>query len=202
MRYKSRYEQRHPALSDTGEVEMINSYKPRQCPYCLSAQLAKKGYDANGVQRYQCGECGQIFRPTTNTIFDARKISISEWIDYCLNIFRYVSLTADSWNNRNAFSTSKYWLEKLFLTLQGTQESVLLSGTVWLDETYYAVMMRDRQRDEQGREDFFEDFPAIKSVLARLRIKRIRFVSWRDLEGQRKRAVTKHSKSAFNPVPF
>lgn len=151
MRYKSHYEQRHPALSDTGEVEMINSYKPRQCPYCLSAQLSKKGYDANGVQRYQCGECGQIFRPTTNTIFDARKISISEWMDYCLNIFRYVSLTADSWNNRNAFSTSKYWLEKLFLTLQGTQESVLLSGTIWLDETYYAVMMRDRQRDEQGR---------------------------------------------------
>ena len=60
------------------------------------SQLAKKGYDANGVQRYQCGECGQIFRPTTNTIFDARKISISEWIDYCLKIFRYVSLTADS----------------------------------------------------------------------------------------------------------
>ena len=49
MRYKSRYEQRHPALSDTGEVEMINSYKPTQCPYCLSSQLAKKGYDANGA---------------------------------------------------------------------------------------------------------------------------------------------------------
>ena len=55
-----------------------------------------------------------MFRPTTGTIFDSRKISVSEWIEYCLNIFRYVSLNADSWNNRNALSTSKYWLEKLF----------------------------------------------------------------------------------------
>ena len=53
-----------------------------------------------------------------------------------------------------------------------------------------------------NKEGSFEGFPAIKSALARLRIKRIRFVSWRDLEGQRKRAVTKHSRSTFNPAPF
>lgn len=68
----------------------------------------------------------------------------------CLNIFRYVSLNADSWNNRNAISTSKYWLEKLFLTLENTQDNVVLSGTVWLDETYYSIIMRERKRDENG----------------------------------------------------
>lgn len=150
MHYIAHYDQRHPKLSETGEAAMINSYEPKECPYCASANSIRKGHDANGVRRYRCLTCGQTYRPTTKTIFDSRKISISEWIEYCLNIFRYVSLNADSWNNRNALSTSKYWLEKLFLTLQGTQKDIVLSGTVWLDETYYSVIMRDRERDENG----------------------------------------------------
>lgn len=68
--------------------------------------------------------------------------------EYCLYIFRYVSLNADSWNNRNAISTSKYWLEKLFLTLENSQNDIVLSGIVWLDETYYSLVLRDRIRDE------------------------------------------------------
>ena len=71
-------------------------------------------------------------------------------MEYCHNIFRYVSLNADSWNNRNAFSTSKYWLETLFLTLEGSQDNIVLEGTVWLDETYYSVLIKDRERDANG----------------------------------------------------
>lgn len=59
-------------------------------------------------------------------------------------------MNADSWNNRNAISTSKYWLEKLFLTIENTQNDVVLEGEVWLDETYYSIIMRDRERDENG----------------------------------------------------
>ena len=59
-------------------------------------------------------------------------------------------MNADSWNNRNAISTSKYWLEKLFLILENSQNDVVLSGTVWLDETYYSLMLRDRIRDGNG----------------------------------------------------
>ena len=149
MHYVARYKARHPKLKDDGEAEMINSYAPSKCPYCGSACFTQKGFDVIGIHRYRC-ECGKYFKPTTGTIFDSRKIPISEWIEYCLNIFRYVSLNADSWNNRNAISTSKYWLEKLFLTLENTQNNVVLEGTVWLDETYYSLMMRDRERDEDG----------------------------------------------------
>ena len=149
MHYAERYDQRHPKLNETGEAVLINSFEPSKCPYCSSTDFIRKGHDANGVRRYRCS-CGKTFRPTTNTLFDSRKISISEWIEYCLNIFRYVSLNADSWNNRNAMSTSKYWLEKLFLALQGSQDNIVLSGTVWLDETYYSVLMRDRERNSDG----------------------------------------------------
>lgn len=149
MHYTARYAERHPTVADANEAAMINSYKPNKCPVCGSNKFAKIGYDTNGIRRYKCS-CGKKFRPTTGTIFDSRKIPISEWIKYCLNIFRYISLNADSWNNRNAISTSKYWLEKLFLTLQGYQDSIVLSNTVWLDETYYSVIMRDRERDDSG----------------------------------------------------
>lgn len=149
MQHRNHYEQRHPKLRETGEAEMINSYEPTVCPYCSSESFIKIGYDPNGIRRYQC-KCGKKFKPTTGTIFDSRKISVSEWIEFCLNIFRYVSLNVDSWNNRNAVSTSKYWLEKLFLILENSQNNVVLSGTVWLDETYYSIIMRDREHDENG----------------------------------------------------
>ena len=40
-----------------------------------------------------------------------------------MNLFRNVSVITDSWNNKNAFTTSRYWLEKLFLILDGYQKS-------------------------------------------------------------------------------
>ena len=148
--YQARYDERHPTLQAAGETALINSYRPACCPYCGSEDFISKGYDSLGVQRYKC-VCGKRFKPTTGTIFDSRKIPISEWIEFCLNIFRYISLNADSWNNRNAISTSKYWLEKLFLTLDGWQDHIVLGETVWLDETYYSVLMRNRERNESGK---------------------------------------------------
>lgn len=144
-----KYEQHHSESADNVEIRMINSYVPECCPHCGKNGFVKKGFDKNGIQRYKC-PCGKIFRPTTGTIFESRKIPISGWIEYCLNIFRYISLNADSWNNRNAISTSKYWLEKLFLTLEGFQDNIILEDTIWLDETYYSLIMRDRERNDQG----------------------------------------------------
>ena len=149
MHYQTRYAERHQPIDATGEAEMINYFKPEICPYCGLDSFIKYGRDNNGIDRFKCS-CGKFFKPTTGTIFESRRIGVCEWIEYCLNIFRYVSLNADSWNNRNAISTSKYWLEKLFLTLENTQDDIMLSDTVWLDETYYALMMRDRKRDQNG----------------------------------------------------
>lgn len=150
--YKEHYAQRHPKLIEANEADMVNSYIPTKCPLCGSESFVRKGHDNNGFQRYKCNSCGQKFRPTTGTIFDSRKIPISEWMEYCFNIFRYVSLNAGSWNNKNAFSTSKYWLRKLFLTLSDYQDDIILSGDIWIDETYYAVLMRDRVTNDDGNQ--------------------------------------------------
>jgi transposase-like protein len=129
---------------------MINSYVPEMCPFCKSLKFKKNGHTKSGVQRYRC-ICGKTFLPTTGTIFDEHRISISEWMEYCLNLFRHVSITADSWNNKNAFSTSRYWLQKLFLTLEGVQDDVVLSEYIWLDETFYTVRSNDMELREDGK---------------------------------------------------
>jgi len=147
--YKTHYANSHRTVGDSGETGMINAYIPTKCPFCGSTQFNKRGLTASGVQRYLC-VCKKAFLPTTGTIFDDRKISISEWMEYCLNLFRHVSITADSWSNKNAFTTSRYWLQKLFMTLEEVQSEIVLSGKVWLDETFYTVRSEDIIRKDNG----------------------------------------------------
>ena len=149
-RYETHYQERHPKLTETGEVELINPVVPETCPHCAEMRFSKFGQTKNGVKRYICKSCGKTFTPLTGTIFDGHKISISEWMEYCLNIFRYLSITADAWNNRNAFTTSRYWLEKLFLVLDGYYSDTILSGRVWFDETYYTVRSSEIVRKSDG----------------------------------------------------
>ncbi|GHU56623.1 hypothetical protein AGMMS49975_20270 [Clostridia bacterium] len=54
---------RHMGLNESGEADMINSFAPKHCPYCGSALLIKRGYTANGIQRYH------ILRRSKNAIF-------------------------------------------------------------------------------------------------------------------------------------
>lgn len=147
--YEEYYADRHRLIAISDEADMINSYVPVKCPFCESLKFKKSGRTQNGVQRYMC-VCGKTFLPTTGTIFDEHKISISEWLEYCLNVFRHVSITANSWNNKNTFLTSRYWLQKLFLTLEDVQDSIVLSGKVWLDETFYTVRSEDIIHKEDG----------------------------------------------------
>ena len=149
-RYTEHYTERHPKLSETSESELINSYVPEICPHCTSVTFKMNGYTKNRVQRYKCSDCKQTFTPVTRTIFDGHKIALSEWVEYTLNIFRYVSINADSWNNRNAFTTSRYWPEKLFLVLESYQESLMFIDKVWFDETFYSVRNEDISRTEEG----------------------------------------------------
>jgi len=147
--YDERYNVHHRNVGESGEAEMVNSYIPAKCPFCGSERFKRNGYTDSGVQRYKCA-CRKTFLPTTGTIFDEHKLSISEWMEYCLNLFRHVSITADSWNNKNTFNTSKYWLQKLFFTLEGVQDNIVLSSTIWLDETFYRVRSEDVEYNEDG----------------------------------------------------
>jgi len=148
--YVDDWDDRHLRVGQTNEADLINSVVPSSCPYCHSETIIRKGMNGNHIQRYLCKQCNRFFVPTTGTIFDEHKISIREWISYSLNIFRYVSITADSWNNKNDFKTSRYWLQKLFAVLEPYQADIILSGKVTLDETFYTLRSGDIELNSDG----------------------------------------------------
>ena len=105
-------------------------------PDLWTTNFIKSGCRKDGIQRYLCKECNRRFTSLTNTIFDSRKIPISEWIEYLLHLFEVHSIQSTAYDNRNSPTTSKYWLLKVFEVLKGIQDDVKLDGTIYLDETY------------------------------------------------------------------
>lgn len=137
------YREKHRRLS-AEEIAMVNSARVPGCPFCGSEALAKDGRRKDGIQKYLCRSCGRRSNPLTGTVFDSRKIPISEWIEYLLHLFEFHSVVTSARDNRNAHTTGVYWLRKVFAVLGGCQDSVVLSGRVWLDETYVSVDKKDR----------------------------------------------------------
>ena len=125
------------------EIDFINSSHPKSCPYCGCEHISKNGYASDGMQRFTCCRCKRRFNPLTGTIFDSRKIPISEWVEYLLHLFEFHSIRSSAYDNRNADSTGRYWLQKVFLVLDGIQDSVLLGGRVYIDEKFFSVVRKD-----------------------------------------------------------
>lgn len=142
-KYKREYITKHPKLSETDESNIINSFLPTGCKYCGTKNIVKKGKTKNGVQMYYCKGCKKRFTPIKNTIFENHKISISEWIDFLLDLFNYSSTTLTSKVNKNSLNTSIYWLHKVFLVLDHWQDTIKLSGDVYIDEMFYSVIKSD-----------------------------------------------------------
>lgn len=122
------------------EIEFINSQHIDICPFCGSKRFYKNGKTPNQIQRFKCHDCGRRFNMLTGTIFDSKKIPISEWIEYLLHLFEFHSIRSTSFDNRNADTTGRFWLEKVFLVLKHIQDDVMLSGDVYIDEKFFSVV--------------------------------------------------------------
>ena len=117
------YADKHKAISETEEAGLLNSYEPQKCPYCGHEEYMGYGRTRNGVKRYCCKSCRRTFTIITGTIFQDHKIPISEWIDFCLCLFRFQSFTSISKTNRNAYSTVKYWLMNCYSKVRHTMQN-------------------------------------------------------------------------------
>ncbi len=123
------------------EVKLIDSLFDG-CPYAadgdgIEHRCVKNGRTRNRIQRYLCTGCGRQFTPITGTIFDSKKIPISEWVGFIVSLASYESLTQASMTNMNSKSTGRYWVLKIFEVIRGCQDNVILGGKVWIDETYF-----------------------------------------------------------------
>ncbi len=139
---KEWYEAKHRKQSKD-EIKFINSQKIDTCPYCGSNNFYKSGKTSNGIQRFFCHDCSKRFNVLTGTIFDSKKIPISEWIEFLLHLFEFHSIKSSSFDNRNAETTGKFWLQKVFLVLKDVQNDVILSGDVYIDEKFFSVICKD-----------------------------------------------------------
>ncbi len=137
------YSEKHRRASRE-EIDLINGVAVPSCPYCGSARFRKDGKRRDGIQKHLCLECHRRFNQLTGTVFDSRKIPISEWIEFLLHLFEFHSVRTSARDNRNAATTGVYWLRKVFAVLEGCQDGVVLSGRVWMDETFASVDKSER----------------------------------------------------------
>ena len=142
-KYLDNYDYHHPTLSQSNEALLFNRYEVDFCHVCGSKRIIKKGLYKTGLQKYYCQDCRHYFCITTNTIFDNHKIPISEWIEYLLNLFNYSSFELNAKVNKNASTTIKYWVKKVFLLLEDYQEEIVLKDEVYIDEFYYSDIARN-----------------------------------------------------------
>jgi hypothetical protein len=146
--HMSMYAFRHESFA--GDIEFLNSYLRSTCPECGSRAI-KFGLGKNGIQRYRCCECFQRFTSTTGTVFEDRKLPLSAWADFLLQVFSYASISLMTREDRRSDTTLPYWMAKLFAVLEGIQDDTMLSGKVWVDETYWPVAGKDAVRNANGK---------------------------------------------------
>ena len=129
------YDAKHrpPSADEVAFVNSIPAY-----PRCGSENVRRDGSSKKtGLIVREYKDCGRKFRLLAGTVFDSRKIPLSEWIEFLVHLFQFHSVKTASLDNRNADSTGRYWLSKVFAVVEGIQEGVSLSGNVWIDETYF-----------------------------------------------------------------
>lgn len=143
------YEAKHRRTS-IEELEFINSIVPIRCHHCPSKSFIKYGY-RNGLKVYKCKECGRKFTNLTNTIFDSKKVPITEWIEFLLHLFEFHSIKTSSRDNRNSSSTGNYWLKKVFKILKNIQKDVILKNKVYLDELFFPVIKSKTILSDNGK---------------------------------------------------
>lgn len=54
-----------------------------------------------------------------------------------IHLFEFHSIRSSARDNRNAESTGKYWLIKVFEVLKNCQKDIILEGNIYLDEMYF-----------------------------------------------------------------
>lgn len=147
--HRDAYERLHEPDA-RGDAAFFNSYEREACPRCGSARISRKGSDARGVRRWVCGSCGRTFTPVTGTIFEDRKLPVSDWVEFLLGAMSYESVAGMTRQNRRSPTTLPYWVAKLFAVLDGVQDGVVLSGRVQIDETYYPLPAAEAQAGARG----------------------------------------------------
>lgn len=121
-------------FSSFDELAMHYGRIPK-CPSCGNEGVCRDGTDSSGSQRYRCS-CGRRFGLLTNSVLASAKTTLAQWLSMVSLMSYNVPLDLIAEQVGIHHNTALLMRRKLFETVNGWQEKVRLSGTVFIDEVY------------------------------------------------------------------
>ena len=109
------------------------------CPCCGSKRAIKNGKRSDGRQTFLCQDCYGRFSSTTGTILRGSPKSLSVWKKFVESLMNGDSVRKSAEICNIDPTTSFKWRHKILDALQNMADSVVLSGIVEADETFFRV---------------------------------------------------------------
>ena len=143
--------------ADTLEGLLSKWGRAPRCPSCGCESVWLDGVSGAGRSRYRCPDCGLRYSALSGTIFANAKLPLHKIMKMvevmCHNAsLRLIELTCEV-----SHSTAFLWRYKVFSTVSGWQEKVVLSGRVWIDEMYFSDTRVERGAGEGRRRGLSKD---------------------------------------------
>lgn len=107
-----------------------------KCPYCGSEHTWRNSTTPAGRQRWLCASCNARFSALSGTVLEYSKKELPTWERFitCMCYNAPIDLIAEVC--RISHKTAFQWRHRVFATVDGYQESLILSNRIWIDEFY------------------------------------------------------------------
>lgn len=117
-------------------IDEAAAFRPDpSCPACGSP-AARDGRTPASRQRYRCKSCRQRFTSLTGTVFEHGKKDLPTWVEFVKLMSWNVPLDAAAELAGITHQTAFEWRHRVFATVRGYQDRMVLRGRVWIDEVY------------------------------------------------------------------
>lgn len=117
--------------------EAAEAFRPRPaCPRCGSDRAARDGRTPAGHRRFRCPDCRARFGALSGTIFENCKKDFATWVRFVELMTWNVPIEAAAELCGVTHQTAFEWRHRVFATVRGCQDRIVLGGRVWIDEVY------------------------------------------------------------------
>ncbi len=117
------------------------------CPHCGKSSVVCNG-SSRGKKRYRCKQCGKSFGMTTKTVFADSKLSLSTWLKYADCMSKGLTLRKTAQEVGISLKASFFMRHKLLSALSKELGVDTLSGTIEMDETYFAESFKGNHKKQ------------------------------------------------------
>ena len=117
--------------------EAAAAHRPApSCPGCGGGSVVRDGRTPAGHQRLRCHGCGLRFSALTGTIFENCKKDLPTWVRFVELMTWGVALDGCAEIAGITHQTAFEWRHRVFATVDGYQDRLVLRDRIWIDEAY------------------------------------------------------------------